>query len=76
VGTTGVRQSALFVGGTRDSAVIFGGLDAFHAIEAPVPHLRQIVLLPGCGHWTQQERPDAVNAELIDFLRRESGIWA
>jgi pimeloyl-ACP methyl ester carboxylesterase len=27
--------------------------------------------LPGCGHWTQQERPADVNAELIDFLQRE-----
>jgi epoxide hydrolase A/B len=26
------------------------------------------VLLPGCGHWTQQERPTEVNAELLAFL--------
>jgi pimeloyl-ACP methyl ester carboxylesterase len=26
-------------------------------------------MLPGCGHWTQQERPAEVNAALIDFLR-------
>jgi pimeloyl-ACP methyl ester carboxylesterase len=26
------------------------------------------VILPGCGHWTQQERPDEVNAALLDFL--------
>ena len=38
-----------------------------------LPNLRKVVLLPGCGHWTQQERPDDVNAELIDFLRREIG---
>lgn len=23
----------------------------------------------GCGHWTQQERPDEVDAALIQFLR-------
>jgi len=40
-------------------------------MEAAVPNLRKVVLLPGCGHWTQQERADDVNAELIDFLRRE-----
>ncbi len=26
-------------------------------------------MLPGCGHWTQQERADEVNAAMIDFLR-------
>jgi epoxide hydrolase A/B len=26
-------------------------------------------MLPGCGHWTQQERPAEVNAAMIDFLR-------
>jgi pimeloyl-ACP methyl ester carboxylesterase len=33
-----------------------------------VPNLRPPVMLPGCGHWTQQERPDEVNAALLDFL--------
>ncbi|MDQ6744100.1 MAG: alpha/beta hydrolase, partial [Candidatus Dormibacteraeota bacterium] len=27
------------------------------------------VMLPGCGHWTQQERPAEVNQALLDFLR-------
>jgi pimeloyl-ACP methyl ester carboxylesterase len=26
-------------------------------------------MLPGCGHWTQQERANEVNAALIAFLR-------
>jgi pimeloyl-ACP methyl ester carboxylesterase len=26
-------------------------------------------MLPGCGHWTQQERASEVNAAFIDFLR-------
>jgi len=25
--------------------------------------------IPGCGHWTQQERPDVVNNELVGWLR-------
>jgi pimeloyl-ACP methyl ester carboxylesterase len=33
-----------------------------------VPQLRETVMLPGCGHWTQQERPNEVNAALIAFL--------
>jgi pimeloyl-ACP methyl ester carboxylesterase len=27
------------------------------------------VILPGCGHWTQQERAAEVNAAMIGFLR-------
>jgi pimeloyl-ACP methyl ester carboxylesterase len=68
IGTAGVRQPALFIGGRRDPAVLFGKLEP---MEAAVPNLRRIVLLPNCGHWTQQERPGDVNDELLDFLRRE-----
>jgi pimeloyl-ACP methyl ester carboxylesterase len=28
------------------------------------------VLVEGSGHWTQQEKPDQVNALLIDWLER------
>ncbi len=28
-----------------------------------------INLISGCGHWTQQEKPEDVNAALIGFLR-------
>ena len=34
-----------------------------------VPELREMILLPDCGHWTQQERPNEVNAAMIGFLR-------
>lgn len=32
------------------------------------PECSPPVVLAGCGHWTQQERPDEVNAALLDFL--------
>jgi pimeloyl-ACP methyl ester carboxylesterase len=32
--------------------------------------LRGSLLLPGAGHWVQQERPEQVNAALIEFLER------
>jgi len=35
-----------------------------------IPQLRQTIMLPGCGHWTQQERAAEVNAAMIDFLRQ------
>jgi pimeloyl-ACP methyl ester carboxylesterase len=28
-----------------------------------------MIMLPGCGHWTQQERVAEVNAAMIEFLR-------
>jgi pimeloyl-ACP methyl ester carboxylesterase len=41
-------------------------------MKANVPNLRKVLTLPGCGHWTQQERPSEVNAALIGFLRETS----
>ena len=26
-------------------------------------------MIPGAGHWTQQERPKEVNAAIIEFLK-------
>jgi pimeloyl-ACP methyl ester carboxylesterase len=31
--------------------------------------LRGTIMLEGCGHWTQQDRPNEVSAAMIDFLR-------
>jgi pimeloyl-ACP methyl ester carboxylesterase len=41
---------------------------AFDVLEQTVPNLRQKVLLPGAGHWIQQERPAQVNRLLLEFL--------
>ncbi|MEV6938251.1 alpha/beta hydrolase, partial [Streptomyces sp. NPDC051132] len=30
---------------------------------------RPPVKLAGCGHWTQQERPDEVSEALIEFFK-------
>jgi pimeloyl-ACP methyl ester carboxylesterase len=61
-----VRQPALFVVGQRDPVLRFMRTDA---MKTHVPNLRKTVVLPGCGHWTQQERPAEVNREIIEFLR-------
>jgi len=34
-----------------------------------VPQLRRTVMLPGCGHWTQQEWASEVNALMLEFLK-------
>jgi pimeloyl-ACP methyl ester carboxylesterase len=69
---TGARVTvpALYVAGDRDLVVRFRGMDRVIAgLENFVPQLRGTVMLPGCGHWTQQERPAEVNTAMLDFLR-------
>ena len=65
-----VTVPALYVAGDRDLVVSFKGMDQLIPNLAKfVPNLRKTIMLPGCGHWTQQERADEVNAALIGFLR-------
>jgi pimeloyl-ACP methyl ester carboxylesterase len=65
-----VTVPALYVAGDRDMVVAFPGTDQLLAnLKHFVPALRNIQMLPGCGHWTQQERPTEVNAAILDFLR-------
>ena len=63
-----IQQPALFIAGDRDGVIAMnpGGIEA---MKQHVPHLPGVVMLPGAGHWTQQERPDEVNAALINFLK-------
>ena len=65
-----VLVPALYVAGDRDLVVSFRGMDQLIPNLAKfVPQLRKTIMLPGCGHWTQQERADDVNAAMIEFLR-------
>jgi pimeloyl-ACP methyl ester carboxylesterase len=65
-----VTVPALYVAGDRDMVVSFPGTDQLLAnLKQFVPALRNIQMLPGCGHWTQQERPSEVSAAIIDFVR-------
>jgi pimeloyl-ACP methyl ester carboxylesterase len=64
-----VTVPALYVAGARDLVVAFRGMDQLIANLAHfVPQLRKTILLPGCGHWTQQERAGEVNDAMIEFL--------
>ncbi|GAA3830673.1 alpha/beta fold hydrolase [Streptomyces chiangmaiensis] len=70
-----IEAPALYIGGDRDMVVgLSGGPDAtLKKVEQAAPQLLRGVILPGCGHWTQQERPDEVNRELLDFLAQLPG---
>ena len=58
---------ALFVGGEKDGPVIWGAA-AIARFGETLPDLRGQHILSGCGHWTQQERPEEVNELLLGFL--------
>jgi pimeloyl-ACP methyl ester carboxylesterase len=65
---------ALYIAGDHDMVVAIPGMDQHLAnMKNFVPALREIQMLPGCGHWTQQERPGEVNAAIIEFLRSLPG---
>jgi pimeloyl-ACP methyl ester carboxylesterase len=64
-----VTVPALYVAGDRDLVVAFRGMDQLIAnLSKFVLNLRKTTMLPGCGHWTQQERPAEVNAAMLEFL--------
>jgi pimeloyl-ACP methyl ester carboxylesterase len=62
-----IRQPALFVSGEREPVLAMSP-GALEAMPETVPGLRDVVMLSGCGHWTQQERPAEVNEALLAFL--------
>jgi pimeloyl-ACP methyl ester carboxylesterase len=65
-----VMVPALYIAGDRDLVVAFPGMDRLIPnLASFVPQLRGTVMLPACGHWTQQERPAEVNSAMVDFLR-------
>jgi pimeloyl-ACP methyl ester carboxylesterase len=63
-----VTVPALYMAGERDFvAAVFS--QSIAKQSALVPKLRPPIMLPGCGHWTQQERAREVSTAMIDFLR-------
>jgi pimeloyl-ACP methyl ester carboxylesterase len=71
-----VEVPALFIAGANDPVIEMSGPRALERMKEHVPDLRGAHLLPGAGHWVQQERPDDVNRLLLDFLRSLRGSRA
>jgi pimeloyl-ACP methyl ester carboxylesterase len=66
---TKITVPALYIAGDKDMVVAFpGAAEQIANMKQVVPLLRDIKMLPGCGHWTQQERPAEVSAAIIEFL--------
>lgn len=66
-----IRQPAMFVAGERDGVVVMAA-DALKKMPERVTDLRINRLIPGIGHWTQQEAPAVVNEEMLRFLKMVS----
>jgi pimeloyl-ACP methyl ester carboxylesterase len=65
-----ITVPALLIAGDRDIVLAFRGMDQIVAnLSKYVPKLQRTLILPGCGHWTQQERPSEVNEVMLEFLR-------
>jgi pimeloyl-ACP methyl ester carboxylesterase len=62
-----IRVPSLFIGGELDGPTIWGGR-AIARFPDTLPDLRGSHIVPGCGHWVQQEGADAVNGLLVDWL--------
>jgi pimeloyl-ACP methyl ester carboxylesterase len=61
-----ISVPSLFIGGTADPVLTFTRAD--RAAEVITGSYQQ-VMIDGAGHWLQQERPDEVNATLLEFLK-------
>ena len=60
-----VEQPAMYLTGELDPVRRFMPAEAMHGW---VTDLRAEIVVPGAGHWVQQQAPEAVNAALLEFL--------
>jgi pimeloyl-ACP methyl ester carboxylesterase len=62
-----VAMPSYFIAGALDGVLLMDptGVDRMRAV---LPAYRGETLIPGAGHWVQQERPEEFNAALLDFL--------
>lgn len=69
---TEIHQPAMFLAGTNDGVVAMAA-PAIEMMPQFVKDLRLNRMLPGVGHWTQQEAPEATNAAILEFLKMVDG---
>jgi pimeloyl-ACP methyl ester carboxylesterase len=61
-----VTVPSLFIGGALDPVLIMSPPSVG---EDHLDDHRGTVIIDGAGHWVQQEKPDEVNAALLEFLK-------
>ena len=66
-----VTQPSCFVAGERDPVRSFiPEMDLYENVGAACTDFRGSVILPGIGHWVQQEAPAETNLALEEFVKR------
>jgi pimeloyl-ACP methyl ester carboxylesterase len=67
-----IRQPSMYIAGASDWGTFqsFGALERMRDIACT--DLQGTHLVPGGGHWVQQEQPAAVSRLLLDFLHRNT----
>jgi pimeloyl-ACP methyl ester carboxylesterase len=66
-----ISVPALFIAGERDAVLSFRGMSLLMGqLPKLVPQLKAKLIIPGCGHWVQQERHEEVSTAMIEFLRQ------
>lgn len=69
-----VMVPAAYVVGDRDPVYAsFSPSGVIASMQRTVPNLVSTQVLPGCGHWTPEERPNEVTAAILSFLRHLDG---
>jgi len=63
-----MTMPTFFIGGDKDG-VIAARLDTLDAVNSLMPNYKGSVIIPGAGHWTQQEAPAEFNSALLGFLK-------
>jgi pimeloyl-ACP methyl ester carboxylesterase len=67
---TRITVPALFLAGDGDPVLSFAATDRYEeVVSGPYREL----IIKGAGHWIQQERPDEVNAALLQLLSQVRG---
>jgi len=64
-----VAMPSAFIGGDRDPVIRMMDATGVDRMREVLPGFRGATLLPGVGHWTQQEDPAGFNAALGSFLQ-------
>lgn len=64
-----IEQPALFMAGASDGGIRMFGPGVEERMRPNFADLRGFHLIPGAGHWNQQEKPAETNRLLLDWLK-------
>ena len=63
-----LTQPSVFAAGEHD-VVLAMYPDAAKVVDFSMPNCRKKMIIPGAGHWLQQERPAEINDLLVEFAK-------